>query len=90
MDDLMKEADSLVNGDRHEAYGAAKEAFDAYGLAWTALLRNKLKPGAVIDASDVTLLMAALKLVRESNKAKRDNVVDAHGYLSLHSQVTAL
>ena len=90
MDDLMSEAWKLTNGDRREAYGDPKEVFAAYGDMWTALLRQKLLPGVRIDAADATLMMAALKLCRESQRIKRDNVVDAHGYLSLHSRVTEL
>jgi hypothetical protein len=90
MDDLMKEAWDLTNGDRRTAYGDPREVFDAYGAVWTSILGPKLKPGCTIDAADATLMMAGLKLCREAHKIKRDNVVDCHGYLSLHSKVTGL
>lgn len=90
MDDLMKEAWTLTNGDRRDAYGDPREVFDAYGAIWTSILGPKLKPGCTIDAADATLMMAGLKLCREAHKIKRDNVVDCHGYLSLHSRVTGL
>lgn len=86
----MKEAWSLTNGDRRDAYGDPKEVFDAYGAVWTSILGPKLRPGSVVDAADATLMMAGLKLCREAHKIKRDNVVDCHGYLSLHSRVTGL
>lgn len=86
----MKEAWVLTNGDRRDAYGDPKEVFDAYGAVWTSILGPKLKPGSVVDAADATLMMAGLKLCREAHKIKRDNVVDCHGYLSLHSRVTGL
>lgn len=86
----MKEAWSLTNGDRRDAYGDPREVFDAYGAIWTSILGPKLKPGCTIDAADATLMMAGLKLCREAHKIKRDNVVDCHGYLSLHSRVTGL
>lgn len=86
-DDLMREAWSLTNGDRHQAYGRAEDVFRAYGMIYTGLLAAKLKPGEVIDAADVAMLMTGLKLAREANKSKRDNVVDAHGYLSLLARI---
>lgn len=89
-DDLMAEAWTLTNGDRRDAYGDPREVFAAYGHVWSGILASKLRPGIFIDAADATLMMAALKICREANKVKRDNVVDAHGYLSLHSRVTGL
>jgi hypothetical protein len=87
-DDLMEEAWRLTNGDRQSSYGKAEDVFRAYGLIWTGLLAKKLAPGEVIDASDVALLMTGLKLAREANgSGKRDNVVDAHGYLSLLARI---
>jgi len=89
-DDIMAEAVSLTNGDRRAAYGDAREVFAAYGHAWSAILAPKLQPGVFIDAADATLMMAVLKICREAHKVKRDNVVDAHGYLRLHARVTGL
>jgi len=83
----MKEAWALTHGDRREAYGDARQTFSAYAMVWSGLLRQKLKPGVTISAEDVTLMMAALKLCRESNAPRRDNVVDAHGYLVLHAEI---
>lgn len=81
----MDEAWGLTHGDRRAAYGTPQEVFEGYALMWTGLLARKLK--APISATDVTLMMTALKLAREANSAKRDNVVDAHGYLVIHSEI---
>ena len=89
-DNLMGEAWDLTNGDRRDSYGDPAEVFAAYGAVWTSILGPKLKPGCTIDATDATLMMAGLKLCREAHKIKRDNVVDCHGYLSLHSRVAGL
>lgn len=48
---------------------------------WTGLLNSKLKPHLQITASDVALMMAALKLRRQAHRPKDDNLIDAHGYL---------
>lgn len=90
VDPLMAEAFKLTHGDRRQAYGDPRDVFDAYGLAWTAVLRQKLKPGEVVTGLEVTLMMAMLKILREAQNVKADNVVDCHGYLSLHSRVAGL
>ena len=89
-DPLMQQAWELTNGDRRGAYGDPREVFDAYGLAWTAVLRQKLKPGETITGLEVTLMMAMLKICREAQNVKADNIVDGHGYLSLHSRIAGL
>jgi hypothetical protein len=86
-DSVMDEAWDLTTQDRHNQYGSAEDAFRAYGHIWTGLLQHKLADGAVIDATDVCLMMTGLKLAREVRNSKRDNVVDAHGYLSLLSRI---
>jgi hypothetical protein len=86
-DDLMNEAWDLTTRDRHNQYGSAEDAFRAYGHIWTGLLQHKLRDEAVIDATDVCLMMTGLKIAREVRNSKRDNVVDAHGYLSLLSRI---
>lgn len=86
-DGLMMDAWYFTTKDRHNQYGSAEDAFRAYGHVWTGLLAHKLRADAVIDATDVCLMMTGLKLAREVRNSKRDNVVDAHGYLSLLSRI---
>ena len=47
---------------------------------WTALLGGKLKDGARIEPEDVGLCMVGVKLSRQINRPKRDNLTDAAGY----------
>lgn len=75
MDGILKEAHSLVHGDRGENYGHPVDDFTRIGRMWAAIL----------DMPDVTpeqvgLCMIALKLSREANLPKRDNRVDIAGY----------
>ena len=84
---IAQEAESLIEGDRHDEYGHYAEAFKRHALAWTGILLHKLKPGEVIEERDVTLMMTALKLNREANRHKRDNVKDGIGYLLLHNKL---
>lgn len=86
-DDLMLAADLLTNGERRTEYGDPMIVFNGYAKMWTVLLRNKLQPGIELEATDVTLCMAALKLARESQRSKSDNVVDLHGYMSIYARL---
>ena len=72
-------ASSLVLGDRNASYGTPATDFAGVALMWTGLLSEKL--AANITATDVALMMAALKLRRHAHRPKDDNIIDAHGYL---------
>lgn len=73
---ILEEADRLVNGPRQKAYGHPKEDFARTGRMWGAILGVDDVP-----PEKVALCMAALKLSREVNSPKRDNRVDACGYM---------
>lgn len=72
-------AAKLVLGDRNADYGNPHPDFAGIALMWSGLLNTKLREH--ISATDVALMMTALKLRREAHKPKDDNVTDAHGYL---------
>lgn len=72
---ILEEAQRLVTGDRGADYGHPIDDFGRTAQMWSALL------GIPVSAADVALCMAALKLSREVNRPKRDNRVDAAGYL---------
>jgi flagella basal body P-ring formation protein FlgA len=86
MIDILTEADAIIK-ERAEQYGEPQESLTAIGDVWSALLRNKLAPGERVTASDVALLMAGLKLVRESNLHKHDSILDAIAYITLASKL---
>lgn len=72
---ILQEAQRLVHGDRGADYGHPLDDFTK-----TATLFNTLT-GANLTPCDVALFMVCVKLSREANKHKRDNLVDAAGYL---------
>lgn len=71
------EARGLVGGDRKQSYGDARESFDRIAQVWSAILKTP------VTGQQVALCMAGLKLCREANQPKRDNRVDAIGYVIL-------
>jgi hypothetical protein len=78
---IADKAAKLVLGDRNESYGNPADDYAGTALVWSGLLIQKLKPGALIDAREAILMMAAMKIRREITKPKEDSRVDAIGYI---------
>lgn len=74
---LLESAKELINGKRQDEYGKPEASFSKTALFWSAYL------GVPISAKDVCVLMCLLKLARESFWHKRDNLLDAAGYIGL-------
>lgn len=74
---ILLEAHALVNAERQDAYGPPSASFDRIAALWTAYL------GHTVTAKDVAVCMALLKLAREAHSHKRDNLLDAAGYIGL-------
>lgn len=71
---ILEEANGLVHGDRQAAYGHPLDDFSRTAKMWSAIL------GHEVTAEQVGLCMCAVKLSRQVNKPKRDNLVDLAGY----------
>jgi hypothetical protein len=84
--DILAQVDGIIS-ERGQQYGDPADSLTAIAEIWTTLLRAQLAPGQRVSASDVGLLMASLKIVRQSNTHKRDNLVDAIGYLTIVSRL---
>ena len=74
---ILTEASSLVHGDRNEDYGHPLDDWARTAKMWSALL------GIEITAEQAVMCMICVKLSRETNRPKRDNIVDAAGYAEL-------
>lgn len=82
----MIEAESLVYGDRQGDYGTPRQNWGGIAQVWNGLLAKKLKEP--LTAEEAALMMAAMKLQRQFMKPKRDNIVDAHGYMIVAARAT--
>lgn len=71
----------LITGERHQSYGSANASFTRVAAGWEQIL------GCEITPRQVALCMAWLKISREVNKHKNDNLVDAISYIALAADV---
>ena len=66
-----------MHGERQDSYGDPVETAERVAHAWSAVL------GHHVSAEQYALMMAVLKVVRESRSAKADNLDDACAYLRI-------
>ena len=93
----MKDIDNLNNyaidalnavfGEREADYDHPVRDFIGTCMMWTAYLRRKLIPGAVITPLDFPMMMTMVKLSRQSHVHKDDNLVDLIGYTITYQRV---
>jgi hypothetical protein len=72
---VLEEANRLVHGPRQGDYGHPADVYARVGRIWGAILGVPDLPAAT-----VCLLLAGLKLGREAERPKTDNLVDLAGY----------
>jgi len=78
---VLTEADALVNGDRQADYDTPKRNFERI-----AIIASQMT-GKELTAVDCVKVLIATKLAREAFKHKRDNLVDAAGYIEVLDKV---
>lgn len=78
---IMDRARELVYGDRQKDYGHPADDYGRTAALWSALL------GIEITPVQAALCMVLVKLSREMNVPKPDNLVDAHGYLLVAGRI---
>jgi hypothetical protein len=64
-------------------YGPPSASFTRIAALWSAYL------GHAITSKDVAVCMALLKFSREAHSHRRDNLLDAAGYVGLAADMTS-
>lgn len=73
--EILKKAESVINGDRDKAYGNPEDNFKMIADMWSVY------KGVKFTSTDVGAMMALLKIARiRSNPDKADNYIDLAGY----------
>ena len=78
---ILDEAKAIVDGSRHSDYGDARESFSRVATIASVMTGKELAP------EDCCSVLMAVKLVRESFKHKRDNLVDLCGYAHIMNEL---
>ena len=77
---VLLEAEGLVHGARQRDYGHPLDDFGCTAAMWSAWLSHKYHRPINLSPEDVGMLMCMVKISREANAPKRDNLVDLAGY----------
>lgn len=78
---ILQEAELLSEQVRQGDYGHPSEDFARISKMWEAIL------GVSVPVWKVPLCMIAVKISRQVNKRKRDNLVDIAGYANTANMV---
>lgn len=78
---VLRQAETLINGERQAHYGPPQENFAAIAAMWRAYT------GFPFTAADACNMMALLKIARLRNGAHYDSSVDGAGYLALGAEL---
>ena len=73
----MDEAAALIGGDRRRDYGPPEQDYGRAAALWSAAT------GRSMTATEGVLFMMCVKISRQMNSPKRDNIVDLHGYAEI-------
>lgn len=85
---VLDEATRITAGDRQRYYGHPADNHGNTAELWSDYMLRRFGPGAPnLDARDVCLMMILLKVSRDANARKRDNLVDICGYARNAEQV---
>lgn len=76
---ILQEAQRIAGKSRQRDYGHPRINHERIAAMWNVQLGPKLN--APITAREVALCMIGMKLAREVNTPKRDNLVDIVGYI---------
>lgn len=75
---ILQEAQRLTHGARNKDYGHPLDDYTRTAAMVSAMLAHKLKEP--LTAAEMALAMVCVKMSRQVNAPKRDNMVDAAGY----------
>lgn len=79
---ILTEANKIVNGARNEAYGSPENNFRNIADFWSNYL------GKEITAHDVAIMMILLKVARtQSGMGSMDNYIDIAGYAACAGEI---
>tara|TARA_R100000322_G_C5280715_1_gene149679 strand:- start:110 stop:376 length:267 start_codon:yes stop_codon:yes gene_type:complete len=79
--EILKEAEKLVGGDRQEDYGDKLKNHENIAKLWSAYLDVKITP------HDVAICMGLVKIARLKHAHKKDSYVDLAAYAAIAGEI---
>ena len=77
---ILEEALRIVDGDRGKFYGHPLDNHGNTAEFWASYLKRKFGVEINLTGRDVCLMMVLLKISRDANRPKEDNLLDICGY----------
>lgn len=85
---VLSEAEKCVCGNREQDYGTPEDSFGRIAALWTAYMSNNSIADTVFSASDVSIMLALLKIARLANNPEHmDSWVDLAGYAACGGEI---
>lgn len=81
--DVLREAATLITGDRQQDYGSPEVNFQRIADLWNVQLADVLGEGQKFSPYHVALAMVQVKMARAVQSPKRDSFADAAGYIGI-------
>jgi len=83
MDNILQEAETIVNGARAQLYGDVTKNHRRIAQLWSVVLDQP------VSAREAALCMLLVKVAREVHRPKRDNRVDMAGYAEVLDRISS-
>ena len=80
---IIDQARDIIEGDREKTYGEPGRNLRRIADQWSCYLSQKYESAVMLSEEDVCWMMVLLKMSRQINAHKEDNLVDAIGYIAL-------
>lgn len=86
--EIVTAAAELVNGERRRTHGDKVLNHENIAALWNAYLTIRREPAAPLEAVDVALMMALLKIARtQHGDFNLDNFIDLAGYAGVAGEI---
>jgi hypothetical protein len=84
---ILNEVHSILT-ERQAMYGASEDSFQLIADFWNTYLVRVCGITTLVTKKDVAMLMALMKVAREMNQHKHDNLADIIGYMAHADKIT--
>ena len=84
---ILDEVKAILT-ERQQMYGRSEDSFQIIAEFWTTYLDRVCKIQTPISNKDVAIMMSLMKIAREMNQHKHDNMADVIGYIAHADRIT--